>query len=250
MNKQKVAIIFIAILGSVAIGARFLVTNDNSDSNNLNTQPQEAQSQIKTISAAEYDQFVKENDVFVIDVHTPEQTHLPSTDEFIPYDQITDNLDKLPQDKAAPILLYCRSGSMSQMAAQDLLELGYTNIYDLTGGTDAYKNLQTGARISPKTQDLGEVIYGDVSTTSFSLQNNTNKPLKITRVSTSCSCTSAEVSQTEIAPFSEAQVKVSFDPAVHGDDTDLGDIIRTIYIQTDNPDYETITATITAQVIK
>jgi rhodanese-related sulfurtransferase len=32
---------------------------------------------------------------------------------------------------ATPLLLYCRSGKRSQMAAQKLLALGYTRVYDL-----------------------------------------------------------------------------------------------------------------------
>jgi rhodanese-related sulfurtransferase len=58
---------------------------------------------------------------------------LPQTDLFIPYDQITDHLDQLP-DKDAPIVLYCRSGSMSTSAAKELAELGYTNVFEVDGG--------------------------------------------------------------------------------------------------------------------
>ena len=34
-------------------------------------------------------------DIFLIDVHIPEQKHLAGTNEFIPYDQIRNNQDKL-----------------------------------------------------------------------------------------------------------------------------------------------------------
>ena len=53
---------------------------------------------------------------------------------FIPYNEIESNLDKLPQDKDAKIVLYCRSGRMSEESAQTLTKLGYTNVYSHTGG--------------------------------------------------------------------------------------------------------------------
>lgn len=39
-------------------------------------------------------------------------------------------------DKAATILLYCRSGRRSREAAMKLVAMGYTNIYDLGGIND------------------------------------------------------------------------------------------------------------------
>ena len=35
-------------------------------------------------------------------------------------------------------MLYCRSGSMSAIAARDMISAGYTNIYNLDGGFRAW----------------------------------------------------------------------------------------------------------------
>lgn len=80
-------------------------------------------------------------DFFLVDVHTPEQPHIDGTDAVIPFDEITDRLSQLPSDKSTPIVLYCRSGSMSQQAAQALANLGYTNVSHVEGGRDAYLKL-------------------------------------------------------------------------------------------------------------
>jgi len=74
----------------------------------------------------------------LVNVHVPDQGNLPNTDLAIPFDRITANLDKLP-GKDALIVLYCRSGSMSTQAATALAAAGYTKIYQLDGGFNAWK---------------------------------------------------------------------------------------------------------------
>ncbi len=48
----------------------------------------------------------------------------------------SDNL--LPVDMDAHIMIYCRSGSMSSVSANELVQLGYTNIWNLDGGFNAW----------------------------------------------------------------------------------------------------------------
>lgn len=77
-------------------------------------------------------------DITLIDTHIPEQARIAGTDAFIPYNEIEQKLAKLPSDKSAPIVLYCRSGNMSAQASKTLTDLGYTNVYNLAGGTKAW----------------------------------------------------------------------------------------------------------------
>jgi rhodanese-related sulfurtransferase len=58
----------------------------------------------------------------------------------VPYDQVEASTDKLPADKTAKIVVYCRSGAMSAIAARSLVKLGYTNVWDLTGGMGAWQD--------------------------------------------------------------------------------------------------------------
>jgi len=99
-----------------------------------------AQSGFKNITPEELRKMIDENGGLVlIDVHIPEQKHLEATDDFIPYNEIKENKDRLPQDKERKIVLYCRSGSMSDVAAGELVEMGYTDVYNLVGGIVAWK---------------------------------------------------------------------------------------------------------------
>ena len=90
------------------------------------------------ITVEQLDQMLKNKDFVLVNVHIPYEGEIPNTDLFIPFNAITDNLDKLP-NKSARIILYCRSGSMSTIAAKALVAQGYTNVYELDGGFNAWK---------------------------------------------------------------------------------------------------------------
>ena len=201
------------------------------------------------LSAQEFNQILADETVFVLDVHTPEQVHIPRTEAVIAYDQLEEQQDQLPADKATPIAVYCRSGGMSAEAVQTLAKLGYTTVYELAGGLQAYQESNNQVTLWPAVQELGTVIYGDVATTTFTLTNLTPLPVKITRISTSCGCTTAEVAKEQLAAYEQTTVTVRFDPAVHEDDTDVGEITRSIYISTDHPQFERLEAAIEGEVV-
>jgi rhodanese-related sulfurtransferase len=90
------------------------------------------------ISAQQLAELLEKEEVTLVNVHIPYEGELPETDLFIPYDEIVDYQDQLP-DKDAPVVLYCRSGSMSTSAARDLVSLGYSNVLEVDDGFQAWQ---------------------------------------------------------------------------------------------------------------
>lgn len=77
-------------------------------------------------------------DFTLLNVKTPYIGEIAGTDLYIPYTDLAARSSELPADKAAPIVVYCRSGAESAIASQTLLDLGYTDIENLDGGMSAW----------------------------------------------------------------------------------------------------------------
>jgi phage shock protein E len=77
-------------------------------------------------------------DFTLLNVKTPYIGEIAGTDLYVPYDQVAARAAELPTDKTAKIVVYCRSGHESAIAAQTLIDLGYTSIDNLDGGMTAW----------------------------------------------------------------------------------------------------------------
>jgi rhodanese-related sulfurtransferase len=75
----------------------------------------------------------KDPRTFLVDVRTAEEFRagaIPSAIN-VPYDVIQDNLPTT--ERSARIIVYCRSGNRSGVAARTLASLGFTNVLDFGG---------------------------------------------------------------------------------------------------------------------
>ena len=61
--------------------------------------------------------------------------HIPGA-ILIPYTQIAEKAEGILTDKSQLILVYCRSGRRSKIAAEALVQLGYTNVKEFGGLID------------------------------------------------------------------------------------------------------------------
>ena len=79
-----------------------------------------------------------ESGYLIIDARTQEeydQGHIPGA-ILIPEYEIADRAEKELPDKDQLILVYCRSGRRSKIAAEELVKLGYTNVKEFGGIID------------------------------------------------------------------------------------------------------------------
>lgn len=92
------------------------------------------------VNSDEFENLMNEENIFVIQAHTPYQEEIEGTNLITEdWENIESYLSELPQDKNTKILVYCRSGRMSAISAQQLIDLGYKNVYDLEGGMKAWE---------------------------------------------------------------------------------------------------------------
>ena len=91
------------------------------------------------ITAEEAKQIMESREGYIIlDVRTQEeydQGHIPGA-IVISHEEIAEKAEEVLTDKDQLILVYCRSGRRSKIAAEALAELGYTNIKEFGGIID------------------------------------------------------------------------------------------------------------------
>jgi len=159
--------------------------------------------------------------------------------------------------KDKEIIIYCRSGGRSKQAYDIMDSLGYTNIKSVAGGMvhwqeDNYPFTETGeydgsvsspveinesgAQIAfdRTTHNFGDVPQSQgILETTFEIRNDGQSVLEIGELSTSCGCTTVEISNQSIQPNGTATLTVYFDPDFHAEPAD--ELTRTVFIPTNDP---------------
>lgn len=267
MNQKTIITFAIGIL--VLVGVGFYFTNnsmmtgemDEMREHNDNLAPHE-------ISPGDVVKKVQSKEDFVLlDVRTLEEyeeMHLENA-LLLPVQELSQEtltsigLGEDVKDKE--IVLYCRSGARSQTAYNVMKSLGYTNIKSVAGGMihwqeDQYPLTESGSYTGPmmKTEnaetaavtdgpkiaidrtlhDFGVIPqFGGTTETTFTVTNEGTETLEIGTLTTSCSCTSATISDTSIEPNGNATLTVVFDPDFHEEPFDV--FKRTVFIPTNDP---------------
>lgn len=97
------------------------------------------QASYQTITASEAKELMETLDSYtIVDVRTVEEYNEGYIEGAIllPDYEVSAKASEVLKDPSANILVYCRSGRRSKLAAQALVDLGYTNVYDFGGIID------------------------------------------------------------------------------------------------------------------
>lgn len=131
---QRNVLLLVMLLLVTLAGLMMVGCGRKSDSGGADGEATAAPISVK-IDAAEAKKMMEAGGVTVVDVRTPEEFaegHVPGAIN-IANEMLTFDAEKILTDKDAVLLIYCRSGNRSAMAAKTLQKLGYTRIYDFGG---------------------------------------------------------------------------------------------------------------------
>ena len=102
----------------------------------------EARSQIKSVDIDEARRMLEKPGTVLLDVRESDewrQGHIPQA-VGIPRGFLELRVEEKVPDHKAPVIVQCASGTRSLLASRSLREMGYENVYNLTGGFNAWKD--------------------------------------------------------------------------------------------------------------
>ncbi|UCC63389.1 MAG: DUF1573 domain-containing protein [Anaerolineae bacterium] len=102
--------------------------------------------------------------------------------------------------------------------------------------------------LSASEFDFGTIPNTTPVSQVFQVRNAGRGPLEISGVSTSCGCTTAEIGARRLAPGEATDLKVTYDPLAH--DGATGQLMRVVYIRSDDPDTPEASLTIRVTVVE
>lgn len=171
----------------------------------------------------------------------------------VPLKEISEaRLTQLDFQKKDDIVVYANSDHAAQKAKVLLEVMGFTSLKVLSGGLvhwkeDGFPTVSgemerageekentppaSSLMIQPAEYDFGIISkQGGVVSTKLFISNNGDENVTIEEISTSCGCTSAEVSENVVRPGKTVSLIVRFDPNYHKEPE--GRFSRTIFLQT------------------
>jgi rhodanese-related sulfurtransferase len=82
---------------------------------------------------------LKDQTIMLVDVRTPDEYKKGTIDNAvnIPVDDLRNRLDEIPKEKK--LIVFCAVGLRGYLASRILLQKGYVNVYNLSGGYKTYQ---------------------------------------------------------------------------------------------------------------
>ncbi len=103
----------------------------------------QAKQSITEVNVTQAKQLIKEGNIVVVDTREESEFAKGHIDDavFLPRGVLEFQIGSKPEltDKSTPVLLYCRSGSRSALAALSLQQMGYTAVLSMAGGYQAWE---------------------------------------------------------------------------------------------------------------
>lgn len=265
MNANNITVLLLVLAAVIGIGY-FLTRNAGQNTMMGEEHHEDEMVESHEIHPGIVAEKIKNNeDIILLDVRTSEEyekVHLENA-LLLPVQELSgQSLARIglgEDSKDKEIIIYCRSGARGKTAYDIMDSLGYTNIKSISGGIihweeDQYPFTESGAysgsymmneeggvsvggphiALESTFYDFGIIPqFGGTVETDFIVRNEGTETLIIGDITTSCSCTSALISETEIKPGKNATLTVTFDPNFHEEPLDI--FKRTIFIPTNDP---------------
>ncbi len=102
--------------------------------------------------------------------------------------------------------------------------------------------------IEPLKFDLGNIPNGQIVSQEVKVTNTGQRPLEITSLTTSCSCTTAELPTYLLQPGETQTLTIAFDSGAHGPGL-TGPVLRQIFISSNDPQQPEMIVEFTATIL-
>lgn len=107
-------------------GAAFKIENPNEPAKVKSMSPEELKARL-----------TRGDDLLLVDVRPEDEREIASIEQGVPLDAaLHDQIGKGPRDRT--IVVYCHHGTRSRRAAEELAAQGFRDVYNLTGGVNAW----------------------------------------------------------------------------------------------------------------
>ena len=100
-------------------------------------------SRIQELDVAHAREEIERGEAVLLDTREPhefEDSHLEGA-TLVPPATVSERIEELVPDRSQRVILYCRTGSRSARAADELQTLGYENVANVAGGIEAWQEL-------------------------------------------------------------------------------------------------------------